>query len=126
MRKLFVIAILLFASGIVFGQKKEFDTLFFANKKYLVERSISIYRTHLSNEPFALTKCEYKIKYDLFIYSALDVRCCNTLVSFDVDGNETVAYDCSTKKFTKESINCIYDTIYYDELEKIKYSSIKI
>lgn len=103
----------------------EYDTLYFANKKYIIERSNNTYKTSVFDSPFNIISCEYEQKYKPFYYSAIDECNCTENCSYDADGNTICSFECANPKKKNYQLYNVVDSIFID-FEDVKYPYIKI
>ncbi|MEO8762407.1 MAG: hypothetical protein ABI388_12510 [Bacteroidia bacterium] len=120
------ILILIFLSNALLAQeKKQFDTLFFANKKYPIEQEegkISIF-----NLPFGIVPFEYKYIYKQFKYYSMNEENCDCISKtwFDLEGNTTTVIKCQKISKKEYAIDNFLDSISVD-FSDIKYPEIVI
>ena len=112
MKKLLLI---LFALQTIFsfGQKKQYDTLFFANKKYLLEIGQTI-GGRPYNFPFVISEYHYKDLYTKKYYTSIDEYSCIDGAQFTASGNEIISYKCKDFKTKQYCLDNFVDSVTLD------------
>ncbi|MFY7938025.1 MAG: hypothetical protein ACOVOQ_11655 [Flavobacterium sp.] len=113
--KILTILFFVLLTNISFGQQKKYDTLFFANKKYLlaVDRN---FKDAPFDFPFAIAEQHYKSFYSQKnkVYKALDYCGCPQIGSFTASGNEIISYRCDNYKVKEYNLVNYEDSVALD------------
>ena len=94
-----ILTLILFISftNILFGQQKKYDTLFLANKSYLLEIGQG-YQYAPYNFPFYIAQHHYKNLNTKKHYHSIDEYTCIDGSQYTASGNEVIAYKCKEYK----------------------------
>ena len=96
-----------------FGQKRQYDTLFLANKKYLLEiGQTSGGRPY--NFPFVISENHYKDLNKKKYYISIDENSCIDGAQFTASGNEVISYKCKDFKTKKYCLDNYLDSLALD------------
>jgi len=97
----------------LFGQQKQYDTLFFANHKYLLEID-QTFKTNPYDFPFAIAEQHYKNLNTKKHYTSVDEHTCIYGSLFTDSGNEIILYKCKDFKTNQYCLDNFMDSVALD------------
>jgi len=108
--KISTLIFFVYLTNILFGQQKKYDTLFIANKKYLLEVERP-YKTNPYDFPFAIAERTHKDLYTQKYYNSVDEYTCIDGAEFTPSGIEIIVYKCKDYKTRKYLLNNFVDSV---------------